>query len=230
MTFKLFSILSIILILFNCEEGKVATYDIAILNGNVINVASGNITKQDVFIKNNRIVKIIDQGQLTNYQSVETIDATRKYLLPGFWDNHVHFRGGDSLIEANKAFLKLFIMNGITTVRDAGGDLTHSVMKWNKEIQNGELLGPNIFTSGPKIDGPNATWAGSLVVNNFDDVSKALDSLQKLKTDFVKIYDSRISKENYLETLKQGAERGLITSGHMPFTVELKENIDAGIG
>ena len=230
MKFKQFIIFSILLVFFNCEEGKVATYDIAILNGNIINIESGAITKQDVFIKDNRIVKITDQGIWANYQSLETIDATSKYILPGFWDNHVHFRGGDSLIDANKGFLKLFIMNGITTVRDAGGDLTLSVMKWNKEIQNGELLGPNIFTSGPKIDGPNATWAGSLVVDNHEDVSKALDSLQKLKTDFVKIYDSRISKENYLETVKQATERGMITSGHMPFTVELKENIDAGIG
>jgi imidazolonepropionase-like amidohydrolase len=229
MKFKHFIIFSILLVFFNCEEGKVGAYDIVILNGNIINIESGAITKQDVFIKDNRIVKITDQGILVRYQALETIDATSKYILPGFWDNHVHFRGGDALIEANKGFLKLFIMNGITTVRDAGGDLTSSVMKWNKEIQNGELLGPNIFTSGPKIDGPNATWAGSLVVENSEDVSKVLDSLQKLKTDFVKIYDSRISRENYLETVKQATERGLITSGHMPFTVELKENIDAGI-
>ena len=55
-------------------------------------------------------------------------------MLPGFWDNHVHFRGGDSLIDANKNFLKLFLANGITTVRDAGGDLTSSVLEWKKAI------------------------------------------------------------------------------------------------
>ena len=230
MKFSYFISLCVFLVFFNCKEGNDVNYDIAILNGNVINIESGDITKRDVFIKDNRIVEITDQGLLVNYQSLKTINATSKYILPGFWDNHVHFRGGDALIGANKEFLKLFIMNGITTVRDAGGDLTLSVMKWNKKIKNGELLGPNIFTSGPKIDGPNATWAGSIIVDSYEDVSKALDSLQKLKTDFVKIYDSRISKDNYLETVKQATERGMITSGHMPFSVELKENIDAGIG
>ncbi len=230
MKFKQFFILSIVLVFFNCEEGKVTTYDIAILNGNIINIESGDITKRDVFIKDNRIVKITDQGILVNYQSLETIDATSKYILPGFWDNHVHFRGGDTLIQANKDFLKLFLMNGITAVRDAGGDMTLSVMDWNAQITKGELMGPTIFTSGPKLDGPNATWAGSLVVENAEDVSKALDSLQELKTDFVKIYESRISREAFLETVSQATKRGMITSGHMPFTVELRENIEAGIG
>jgi len=96
MKFKQFIIFSILLAFFNCEESKVATYDIAILNGNIINIESGFITKQDVFIKDNRIVEITDQGIWANYQSLETIDATSKYILPGFWDNHVHFRGGDS--------------------------------------------------------------------------------------------------------------------------------------
>lgn len=143
---------------------------------------------------------------------------------------HVHFRGGDTLIKANQDFLKLYIMNGVTTVRDAGGDLTTSVKTWNTQIIKGDLIGPTIFTSGPKIDGPNATWAGSLVVENEKDVSKALDSLQQLKVDFVKIYESRISRQAFLETVKQATARGLITSGHMPFTVELRENIEAGIG
>ena len=230
MKLNYFIIIFSLLMFFTCKEEKRAMYDIAILNGNVIDVESGTILKQDVLIKDNRIKGVIASGTSTNYEVFETIDASDKYILPGFWDNHVHFRGGDALIMANKTFLKLFIMNGVTTVRDAGGDLTPSVIKWNKEVKSGELLGPNIFTSGPKIDGPEATWAGSLEVENNEDISRALDSLQKLKTDFVKIYDSRITREAYLETVEQATSRGLVTSGHIPFTVELKETIEAGIG
>ncbi|UWX53717.1 amidohydrolase family protein [Maribacter litopenaei] len=35
--------------------------------------------------------------------------------------------------------------------------------------------------------------------------------------------------ENYLNTIRAAEQRGLITSGHMTFTVELKETINAGI-
>ena len=46
-----------------------------------------------------------------------------RYLIPGLWDMHVHFGGGAELIEENKALLPLYVAHGITTVRDASGDL-----------------------------------------------------------------------------------------------------------
>lgn len=217
-------------LIFSCRDKPKETYDLVIKNGNVINIESGEIEIQNIFINDNRIVKLTDTSDKVYFSTEKSIDATGKYILPGFWDNHVHFRGGDSLISANKNFLKLFIANGITTVRDAGGDLTSSVLQWKEQISKGTLTGPTIFTSGPKLDGPNATWAGSLVVENEMDIKNALDSLKKLKTDFVKIYESRISREAYLETVTEATKRGLITSGHMPFSVELSENIEAGIG
>jgi imidazolonepropionase-like amidohydrolase len=222
-------ILFSILILCSCSEDKVEHYDIVVRNGNLIDLETGNMELRHIFISDGRIQKITDSYDDSSFEAKKSIDATDKYILPGFWDNHVHFRGGDSLIGANKNFLNLFIANGITTVRDAGGDLTPSVLEWKKEIKNGVLTGPTIFTSGPKIDGPDPTWAGSLEVENEEDITRALDSLQNIPVDFVKLYESRLSGENYLKTIKAAEERGLITSGHMPFTVTLDETITAGI-
>ncbi|WP_394971281.1 amidohydrolase family protein [uncultured Croceitalea sp.] len=204
--------------------------DIIIKNVNLIDIATGEIEKKDVFITDGRITKIITKGEGNAYYKADIIiNAKGKFAVPGFWDNHVHFRGGDSLIAANKNLLKLFIANGITTVRDAGGDLTPQVIHWKNAIEKEELLGPTIFTSGPKLDGPKATWAGSLVVENKKDIAKALDSLQRIPTDYVKLYDSRISAEAYLNTIVEAEKRGIITSGHMPFTVELNDAFNAGI-
>ncbi|GMN09251.1 amidohydrolase family protein [Croceitalea sp. MTPC9] len=204
--------------------------DIIIKNANVIDIVTGEIEKKDIFITDGRITQIITKGEGDAYYKADvTINAKGKYALPGFWDNHVHFRGGDSLIDDNKNLLKLFIANGITTVRDAGGDLTPQVMEWKTAIEKEELLGPTIFTSGPKIDGSNATWAGSLSVENETDIAMALDSLQRIPTDYLKLYDSRISAEAYLNTIAEAEKRGIISSGHMPFTVEINEAIETGI-
>ena len=218
-----------LIILLSCKSEPQITYDVIIKNGNIIHLEDGSVSVSNILITNNRIVKIASDADLTNIEAETTIDATGKFIVPGFWDNHTHFRGGDSLISANKNFLKLFMANGITTVRDAGGDLTSSVLEWRKDIKNNELVGPTIFTSGPKIDGPGGTWAGSLEVDTDENISKALDSLQAIPSDFVKIYDSRISGENYLKVIQEAEKRGLISSGHMPFTVELDATIDAGI-
>lgn len=226
---KLIGILILSIVIFSCKNEVQISYDLIIENGNVIDIVSGNISKQTIFINEGRIVKLANSDDKNTYNSEIVLDGTNKFILPGFWDNHVHFRGGDSLIQANKDFLKLFIMNGVTTVRDAGGDLTTSVMDWKQKINNKDLVGPNIFSAGPKIDGKNATWAGSLVVENNEDISTKLDSLQALNVDFVKLYDSRISGELYLKTIQEATKRGLITSGHMPFSVTLNETLDAGI-
>ena len=221
--------LTLFIAFVSCNEKKTVSFDVLIKNGSVINLEDGTISVSNIFINNNRITKITTDASLSDVEAKATIDATGKYIVPGFWDNHTHFRGGDSLIDVNKNFLKLFMANGITTVRDAGGDLTSSVLEWRKAIANNELVGPKIFTSGPKIDGPNGTWAGSLDVDNEEDITNALDSLEAIPSDFVKIYDSRISGANYIKTIEEAEKRNLITSGHMPFTVELDETIDAGI-
>lgn len=221
--------LTLFIALVSCNEKKPVLFDVLIKKGSVINLEDGTISVSNIFINNNRITKITTDASLSDVEAKATIDATGKYIVPGFWDNHTHFRGGDSLIDVNKNFLKLFMANGITTVRDAGGDLTSSVLEWRKAIANNELVGPKIFTSGPKIDGPNGTWAGSLEVDNEEDITNALDSLEAIPSDFVKIYDSRISGANYIKTIEEAEKRNLITSGHMPFTVELDETIDAGI-
>lgn len=226
---KLIGVLLLTFVIISCKNEVQTSYDLIIENGNVIDIVSGNISNQSIFINEGRIVKLSNSVEENAYTSEIVLDGTDKYILPGFWDNHVHFRGGDSLIQANKDFLKLFIMNGITTVRDAGGDLTSSVMAWKQQIENKSLVGPTIFSAGPKIDGKNATWAGSLVVETEDDISVALDSLQALNVDFVKLYDSRISGDLYLKTIQEATKRGLITSGHMPFTVTLDETLDTGI-
>ncbi|TMM56892.1 amidohydrolase [Maribacter algarum] len=213
----------------NCSLEEKEQFDLVIQNGNSIDLETGNITKQSIFISEGRIIKVNDIEETNSFEVKKIIDASGKFILPGFWDNHVHFRGGDSLIDANKNFLNLFIANGITTVRDAGGDLTTAILDWRKQIAEGSLVGPTIFTSGPKIDGVAGTWEGSLEVENEIDVRNALDILQRIPSDYVKLYDSKISGEMYLKTIVEAEKRDLIVSGHMPFTVELNQAVDSGI-
>ncbi len=206
------------------------TYDLVIKNVHVID-EKGRLWGEpySIYIQGGTIAEIDPLDTSKNLYGTKEIDASGKYLLPGFWDNHVHFRGGEQLIAQNEKFLEQYINHGITTVRDAGGDLTSQIQQWNQEIQNNHRIGPTIYTSGPKLDGPNARWEGSISVNSKNDITTALNSLQALQTDYVKLYDSTLSRKQYLNIIKTAETREMITSGHMPFTVELKEAIEAGL-
>ena len=78
-------------------------------------------------------------------------DARGKFLIPGLWDMHTHVAG----ISADPAWSKnvllpLLVANGITGIRDMGGDL-RALQEWRREIASGALLGPQIVAAGPML-------------------------------------------------------------------------------
>ena len=229
--YQLFLGLSMVALLTDCTRRptKLQIYDVVINHVAVIDVETGQVTpNQVVAISKGKIVDV-KPADKDSYAAKQYVNGNGRYLIPGLWDMHVHFRGGDSLIAANKKSLMLYLAHGITTVRDAGGDLTPSVMQWRQDMDSGQLPGPHIFTSGPKIDGPGAYWPGSLEVETPAQIRKALDSLQRLKVDYVKIYDSKISGPAYLNTIALAQRRGLKTTGHMPYSVTLGEAVKRGL-
>lgn len=96
-----------------------------IKNATIVN--EGNIFTGDVLIEGERIVKITSPGghraQGTGHtdpaSSIQTINATGKYLLPGVIDDHVHFRDpgltakGDLYTESRAA-----VAGGVTSFMD----------------------------------------------------------------------------------------------------------------
>lgn len=82
--------------------------------------------------------------------------------------------------------LPLYIANGITTVRDCSADISPSAFEWKAEMATGKLFGPNIFSSGPKMEGINSIWPGDQEVANETEIANALDSLEKLQADRVR--------------------------------------------
>ncbi|WP_133272117.1 amidohydrolase family protein [Hymenobacter radiodurans] len=220
---------SLALFLTNCAAVKSDNADLVITHVNVIDVLTGTVQPDQNVVIANGLIQRIESAQKAPQRASQRVDGTGKYLMPGLWDMHVHFRGGDTLTEANKNLLPLYMAHGITTVRDAGGDLTPAVYAWREQINAGNLAGPRIFTSGPKIDGPGGTWPGSLGVETPAQITAALDSLQKLKVDYVKIYESKISGEAFLNVISEAEKRGLKTTGHMPYTVTLREASERGL-
>ncbi|GAB4045401.1 amidohydrolase family protein [Spirosoma litoris] len=223
--------LLILFVTINIAHAQKQTVDLLIKSGNLIDVKTGNIlTKKIIVTRGKTIVGVFDEAQFKNFQAKKTIDASGKYIIPGLWDMHVHFGGGDTLIEENKNLFPLYIAHGITGIRDAAADLSPSVLQWRDQIAKGELMGPTLFTSGPKLEGYKSSWVGDIEVSTNAEVDKMLDSLQGLKVDFVKITDNAIKPDIYLYILQEAKKRGMKTSGHVPFALTMDEVSAAGLG
>jgi hypothetical protein len=124
------------------------------------------LPEQTVLVKGDRIVAIEKFGKLKLPGGAKVIDAKGKYMIPGLWDMHVHARGTPALLSDNEAWLTLYIANGITGVREMGGDYVETVFRWRAETAKDERLGPRILSSGPKVEGPKPKLPGSFAVTD----------------------------------------------------------------
>jgi hypothetical protein len=129
----------------------------------VIDTRSGEEDRdRTVVISGKRILDIKDAKQIKPLAGGNIIDATGKYLIPGLWDMHVHIRGsiiGSTSNSAgeNEAMLPLYLTNGVTGIREMGGDLVELVLKWRADVESGKRVAPRIVTCGPKL------WSEALV-------------------------------------------------------------------
>ncbi|PZX55410.1 imidazolonepropionase-like amidohydrolase [Algoriphagus ratkowskyi] len=210
----------------SCQQKT--TVDFLIKNATILNIEAGSqVDNQFVFISGDSIIAVGDVSLLENYQASQEVDAEGKFLMPGLWDNHVHF-GGANYIDENEQLLPLYLAFGVTTVRDAAGDISLEVLKWRDEINSGKRIGPKILTSGPKLEGIESIWPGDLEVGTEEELDAALDSLDKLNVDFIKITDNTMKPELFLNAVEKATARGYSVSGHIPAALTLDQVSAAG--
>ena len=118
------------------------------LHVTVINPGTQSVEQdQAVVIRQGRITAVASAAEFAAPEWATVVDASGKYMIPGLWDMHVHTAFGDWFPRGQEVILPLFIANGVTGVRDMGGDLP-VLFKWRKEIAAGEIVGPRMVVSG----------------------------------------------------------------------------------
>jgi imidazolonepropionase-like amidohydrolase len=158
------------------------------------------------------------------------IDGHGKFLIPGLWDMHVHSAFGDWFPGGRDIILPLFIANGVTGVRDMGGDLP-VLLDWRKQIAAGKIPGPRMVFSGPMLDAvlPSGKlrFPSSIAVTTPDSARAAVDQLKSQGADFIKV-QSVISHDAYLAAAAEAHRQNLPFVGHVPDKVRITETVTAG--
>lgn len=209
---------------------KSISYDLVIYGATIIDTFSGQLIKnQSIAVTGQLIVAIEDDHLAEKWNAKRRVNANGRFVIPSLWDMHVHFGGGESLLDENKDLLPLFIAKGVTTVRDCSADISPAVFKWKSDIATGKLEGPTIFSSGPKLEGINSIWPGDQEVSDRAGIEKALDSLQKMNADFVKITDNALSPELFETAVSLAHDRGFKVSGHIPFSLRALDLSKTGL-
>lgn len=182
--------------------------------------ATGAAAQSDmvVVITGGKITNIGKFGKIKFPKNSQVIEAGGKFLIPGLWDMHVH------LSKAGENTLPLFVVNGVTSVRDMGGDYVR-LLKWRKEAAEGTRLSPRIKTPGALLETAEnvARMKREGTVEPVDkfripvatpeEARRAVDLMARLGADFIK-FRTVASPEVYQAIADESKAKGLMFVGH----------------
>ncbi|MFN3841366.1 MAG: amidohydrolase family protein, partial [Cyclobacteriaceae bacterium] len=131
--------------------------------GNLIDGRSNDVQVQMTVIVEKNVITKVEKGFTRPGPSDKLIDLSKKTVMPGLIDLHVHLEGETNKDQAlqrftsNKAdvafratvYAKKTLMAGFTTVRDLGGSGVNTSLR--NAINQGLVVGPRIFSVGKSI-------------------------------------------------------------------------------
>jgi imidazolonepropionase-like amidohydrolase len=159
----------------------------AILGATLIDGNGGPaLVNSAVVIQGQRIVAVGPRGSVRVPEGARVIDATGKFITPGFVDANVHVsiysglenfaryqdRFADVVVEAAQLHLKV----GVTTVRDSYGMLEPLKVARDR-IRRGETPGPRMYVAG-NIVGWGGPWSFSFTGRPPENLSLLQEQMQ----------------------------------------------------
>ncbi|MFN2446769.1 MAG: amidohydrolase family protein [Vicinamibacterales bacterium] len=180
------------------------------------------IERAMVIIQGERITSVGPASEFAAPRDARVIDGRGRYLVPGFIEMHAH------LSKTRASSLGLFVVNGVTTLRDLGGD-HEELLQWRRDVRAGRRVGPSLLLAGPYLeatrniermrkDPPEARIEPfertRVAVGSPDEARRIVASLAAKEIDAVKVRTVQ-DRETYLALNEAANEHGLPLVGHV---------------
>ena len=205
-------------------EAQTVTID----NVTIVDVTHGKLQQhQTIVVEGKRIARIEKSSKATH--TAATLDGTGMFVIPGLWDMHVHayFTNDTARFHStSEVMLPLFIVNGVTGVRDLGSNL-EATLGARDSIAAHQLIGPRMMVSGPMLDGPTTRYQAAIKVATPDEARAAVRLLKGRGVDMIKT-QSLIPIDAYFAIADEAKRIGIPFEGHVPNAVTALEAMNAG--
>lgn len=218
----------------------------ALVGGTLIDGFGGKpIHNSVIIIKNDRIVAVGHQGNLSVPAGAEVISTEGMSVLPGLWDMHVHLminghadyahwdtayldRLGDVIMPSSAHQL---LRAGITSARDLGAPLKESI-EVRDRINKGEIPGPTMYMSGPFIQHQPypGTEAFRWGISSVTDARNKVRELAEAGVDCIKLIDQdQMTMEEVKAVVDEAHKHGLTVVAHSHRPEEIRRGLMAGV-
>ncbi len=196
------------------------------------------IPNQTVLIAGNRIEQVGPADTIIVPDNVPRIDGRGRFLIPGFWDMHVHFnRDTDTQLNV---MAPLMIAHGITGVRDMLSDCWEpcrlgrrslaEMRELQRQVNEGEVFAPRLLAlSSPLVQGPRGTEDPPFWQPRTEEQGREVARyLKERGVDFIKPYNG-LPRPAFFGMMDEANKVGLAVSGHLPWSMHPIEASHAGM-
>lgn len=146
------------------------------------------------------------------------IDVSGKHVLPGLIDAMVYF---------DPAHDALYVSQGITTVRDMGGDPVRALLERLPGARE-RVPGPLLLTPGAVIDGDPPASAEAVILRTPEMADELLPILINEEVDFLSVH-LNLGADPFARTLELAHEAGLEVWGPVPRALSLRQALAGGM-
>ncbi len=174
------------------------------------------LINQDVLVKNGIITAISKGGTIKAEPGMTVVDGKNRYLMPGLAEMHAHVPPNADR-ESHLDVLRLFLANGVTTIRGMLGHPSH--LELREQINSGKILGPHFLTSGPSLNGNTVKSPGQAV--------DSVRSQQQAGYDFMKLHPG-LQLDNFDALVKEAHRLKMDFAGHVSYNVGVWHAVESG--
>ena len=218
----------------------------ALVGGTLIDGFGGTpIQNSVIIIEDDKIVKVGHQGNTQVPAGAEVISTEGMSVMPGLWDMHVHLmiNGHSDYKHWDTTYLKdladiimpssavQLLKAGVTSARDLGAPLDASLSVRDR-INNGELMGPTMYMSGPFIQHKPypGTEAFRWGVSGERDARAKVKKLADAGVDCIKLIDQdQMTMEEVHAVVDEAHKHNLTVVGHSHRPDEIRRGLAAGV-
>jgi imidazolonepropionase-like amidohydrolase len=196
---------------------------------------------QNIYIAGGKITAVSAGADLHESEGTKILDLRGYSVMPGIVGMHdpLYYLARPNLapdrsFDKPAIFLpmsfsapRLYLANGVTTIRTAGGVDPYADLKLKRQIEAGILPGPHLDVTGPYLDGPGNLNLQMQELTGPEDARQTVAYWADRGVTSFKAY-AHITRAELSAAVKEAHKRGLKITGHL-CSITYEEAAEIGI-
>lgn len=188
-------------------------------------------TRQTILISGDRIAAVGPTATTAVPSGARRIDLSGHTVMPGIIGLHDHMyyssAAGGSMKLMLQSYPRLFLSAGVTTIRTTGSVDSYQELNLKRSLGLGEQPGPDIFVTGPYLQGPGPGPGAMYPLSGPEDAARLVRYWSEEGVSWFKAY-TQISRASLGAAIKEAHKHGVKVTGHL-CSIGFREAVALGI-